>query len=184
MSAQRQWNHEKLLTVFTGLLALVGIIYTATTILQWRSMNQQARLMTQQLDVMKGEIEDARLSRSADLILRFDERLDKQPYPRLRLVIQGGKPILKAHGGRFSEDDLEGYIGTFDSLNDLYKKGIVNKELFYNEYSYDIEKTYDNPEVQSYLREIRKDESDFFIGFDDLAKRMKAATKAGKYTPH
>jgi len=107
-------------------------------------------------------------------MLRFDERLDHEPYPKLRPVIESGKPILKAHGGKFSEDDLEGYLGIFDSLNDLYEKGMINRDLFYNEYSFDVEKLYDHPEVQSYLTEIRKAESDYYIGVDSLAKKMKA----------
>ena len=170
---QPDWNHQKLLSVFTGLLVVVGAVYGITTILQLRSMNNQAHAMTQQLEVMKGEIEDAKLTRSADLVIRFDERLSKQPYLKLESTIANGKPILKTHGGKFSEDDLEGYLGIFDSLNDLYEKGMINKDLFYNEYSYDAEKLYDNLEVQSYLKEIRKEEADYFIGVDNLAKQMK-----------
>jgi hypothetical protein len=76
-------------------------------------------------------------------------------------------------GGKFSADDLEDYLGIFDSLNDLYEKGMVNQGLFYNEYSYDVEKLFDNAEVQTYLKDIRKAEADFYIGVDKLAKEMK-----------
>jgi len=54
---------------------------------------------------------------------------------------------------------------------------MINKDLFYNEYSYDVEKAYDNAEVQSYLKDIRKDEADYYEGFDNLAKQMKAYPK-------
>src|SRR5712692_7950160 len=110
---QRDWKHTKLLSVFTGLLVVVGLIYGITTIFQLRSMNKQAAAMAQQLEIMKGEIENTKLSRSADLMLRFDDQLEKQPYPKLRLAIQSGKPILKVHGGKFSADELEGYLGIF-----------------------------------------------------------------------
>ena len=179
--AHRQWDHAKLLSVCTALLAIFTLIYSITAIFQWLSMREQARLMAQQLDVMRTDIESTKLNRSADLILKFDERLGKPPFPKIRSTIESGKPILKAHGGRFTADDLEGYIGIFDSLNDLYAKNMVNKELFYNEFSYDIEKAYDNQEIQSYLKDIRKEESDYFSGFDNLAKAMKAATAAGTY---
>jgi len=170
---QREWNHARLLSIFTGLLVLIGIIYSIATILQWRSINQQAHLMTQQLEIMKGQIDDAKLTRSADLMLRFDALIDKPTNGRIRLAIENGKPILKKHGGKFSEDDLEDYLSIFDALNDLYEKGMINKDLFYNDYSYDIEKAYGNAEVQSHLKEIRKDEADFFSGFDSIAKEMK-----------
>src|SRR5712691_7855520 len=106
----RRWDHEKLLTTFTGLLVLVGFAYSITSVFQWLSMREQARLMDQQMQIMKAEIEDTTLTRSADLMLRFDERLDKQPYPSLRSTIESGKPILQTHGVKFSTDDLEGYL--------------------------------------------------------------------------
>jgi len=171
--AQREWNHTKLLSIFTGLLVLVGLIYGVTTIFQLRSMNQQARVMSQQLEVMRSQIEDTKLTRSIDLIIRFDERLDKQPNLKIESIIARGKPVLKQHGGNFTDDDLDGYLGIFDSLNDLYEKGMIDKDLFYNEYSYDAEKLYDNAEVRSYLKDIRKEEADFFIGVDNLAQKMK-----------
>src|SRR5258708_22781089 len=99
-------RYEKLVTIFTGLLVLVGLIYGITTIFQLSSMNKQARAMAQQLEVMRAEIENTKLARSADLMLRFDEHLDKKPYPKLRSTIQSGKPILKAHSGKFSIDEL------------------------------------------------------------------------------
>src|SRR5260370_38776325 len=123
---------------------------------------------------MKRQMDDANLTRSADLIIRYGSLLDKQPNPRLRIAIESGKPILKAHGGKFSPDELEDYLGIFDNLNDLYEKGMIDKDLFYNEYSYDAVKLYDNAEVQSYLKEIRKEKADFFIGVDNLAQKMKA----------
>jgi hypothetical protein len=168
------WNHQKLLSVFTGLLVLVGAVYGVTTVFQLRSMNQQSRIMAQQMDVMRGQMDDAKLTRSADLMLKFDERLSKQPYQKLESTMLSGKPILKAHGGKFSEDDLEGYLGIFDGLNDLYEKGMIDKDLFYNDYSYELEKLSANAEVQSYLKDIRKEEADFFIGVDNLAQKMKA----------
>ena len=171
----RRWGLEHWQTVFAGLLVIVGVVYTIAAVAQWRSMNQQARVMSQQLEVMRSEIEDTKLSRSADLILRYGQLLDKQPNPKLRIIIESGKPILKAHGGKFSADDLESYLGIFDSLNDLYEKGMINKDLFYNEYSYDAVKLYDNAEVQSYLKELRKneDKADYYLGVDKLAQKMK-----------
>lgn len=57
-NTQHRWNHEKLLTVFTGLLVLVGLIYSLTSAFQWLSMREQARVMAQQMEVMRAEIED------------------------------------------------------------------------------------------------------------------------------
>ena len=121
------------------------------------------------------DLENTKSNRSADLIFRFDERLDKPPYSRLRLAIESNKSILKAHGGKFSDDDLEGYLDIWDSLNDVYAKGLISKDMFYNSYSYDLEKAYDNAEVQAYLKEVRKEDPEFYSGFESLAKQMKSA---------
>ena len=173
MNDDGRWNHAKWQTIFTFLLVIIGAIYTAAAIFQWWSMKEQARVMDQQLEIMKAEIESGKASRSADFILRFDERLTREPFQKIRSAIENGKPILKAHGGKFSEDDLEGYLDILDSLNDVYSKGVISKDLFYNSYSYDIENAYDNSEVKAYLKDIRKEDPDFYSGFEKLAIEMK-----------
>ncbi len=172
--AKREWNHAKLLSAFTGLLVLIGIIYSIATILQWRSINQQARLMSQQLEIMKAEMSRTEAARAADLLLRFDERLSKEPYPKLAAAIDSHKHVLKENGGKFTDDDLEGYLNILEAMNDLYQKHLIPEDLFYSGYSYEIEKAYDNSEIQDYLKKIRKDEADLYSGFDQIAKEMKA----------
>src|SRR6267154_2688519 len=168
----REWNHTKLLSVFTGLLVLIGIIYSIATILQWRSINQQARLMSQQLEIMRAEMSRTEVARAADLLLRFDERLSKEPYPKLAAAIDSRKLLLKENGGKFSDNDLEGYLNILESMNDLYQKHLIPEDLFYSGYSYEIEKAYDNSEIQNYLKKIRKEDSGLYSGFDQIAKEM------------
>jgi len=45
--------------------------------------------------------------------------------------------------------------------------------MFYNSYSYDIQKAYDNVGVQAYLKEIWKEDADFYSGFVNLAKHSR-----------
>ncbi|PYS59829.1 MAG: hypothetical protein DMF74_20350 [Acidobacteria bacterium] len=120
-----EWNHAKLLSIFTGLLVLIGIIYSIATILQWRSINQQARLMSQQLEIMKAEMGRTEVARAADLLLRFDERLSKEPYPKLAAAIDSRKHLLKENGGKFTDNDLEGYLNILEAMNDLYQKHLI-----------------------------------------------------------
>jgi len=169
-----EWNHAKLLSIFTGLLVLIGIIYSIATILQWRSINQQARLMSQQLEIMKAEMGRTEVARAADLLLRFDERLSKEPYPKLAAAIDSRKHLLKENGGKFTDNDLEGYLNILEAMNDLYQKHLIPEDLFYSGYSYEIEKAYDNSEIQSYLKKLRKDDASLYLGFDKLAEDMKA----------
>src|SRR5947209_15848859 len=138
MSEDKRWNHDKWQTVFTGLLVLIGVIYSIAAIFQWWSMKEQAHVMAQQLEVMEAEIENSRTARSADFILRFDERFAREPFLKLRSAIEDNKPILKTHGGKFSEHDLERYLDILESLNGVYTNGLISKDLFYSSYSYDV----------------------------------------------
>jgi len=137
-------------------------------------MEEQSRAMAQQLDIMRSELESSKSNRSADFIFRFDDKLDKEPYRKLSHAIQDNKPILKEHGGKFTSDDLEGYLDIFESLHDVWTRGLITEEMLYSAYSYEIMKAANNSEVQAYLSGIRREDSDFYSGFDDLAKRMKA----------
>ena len=58
--------------------------------------------------------------------------------------------------------------------------GLINKELIYNEFSYDLLLAYNNKEIQKYLIQIREESSDFYIGFDKLAQLFKESGKKYK----
>jgi hypothetical protein len=105
-----------------------------------------------------------------DNMLKFDDKLSNGTNYKMTLAIEDHKPILKSHGGPFSEEDLEGLLGVYDQLYDVFKMGLINKKLIYDDFSYDLLLTYHNQEIQKYLTEIRKDGSDFYIGFDQLAQ--------------
>ncbi len=173
-------RHEKWQTFFTGLLVLIGFVYSIAAIFQWFAMKEQARQMEaqakttiQQLEAMKADIESNKANRSAEFIFKFDEKIYKAPLSPIRLVIESGKPILKAHGGRFGTDDLMRYLDIYETMDDVYVKGLINGEMLDNAYGHVIEKAHKNPEIQTYLSEIRKADPDYYSGFEDLAKRMK-----------
>ncbi len=96
------------------------------------------------------------LSRSADYIFRFNKNLSQEPFSKLRLVIGSNKPIL-VDGGKFSEDDLQGYLDLWEGLNDIYVNGLIDKDMFYSSYSYDIGKAYDHKEVKKFVEESQRE---------------------------
>jgi len=65
-------------------------------------------------------------------------------------------------------------LSILEGMNDLYQKHLIPEDLFYSGYSYEIEKAYDNSEVQNYLKIIRKDDPSLYSGFDQIYKDMKA----------
>lgn len=147
------WRHISGILVLIQTVALIASVY----------------LLREQIN----DLQDTKSSRSADFIFRFNEQLDKPPLSKLRIAIVSGKPILKKNGGKFDEDDLEQYLDLWEGLNDLYVKGLISKEMFYNSYSYDIDKAYSKAEVQSFVKESRKESPDFYTGLENLAKEMK-----------
>jgi hypothetical protein len=124
------------------------------------------------------DIENTKSNRSADFIFRFDERLAKTPFSELELAIDRHQPLLKEHGGKFNEDDLQGYLDLWESISDEYANGLISKDMFYNSYSNDIEKAYDNPEVQDFVKESQKESPEFYTGFQNLYKEMRAIEAA------
>ena len=147
------WRHISGVLVLIQTVALIASVY----------------LLREQIN----DLQDTKSSRSADFIFRFNEQLDKPPLSKLRIAIISRKPVLKKNGGKFDEDDLEQYLDLWEGLNDLYVKGLIRKEMFYNSYSYDIGKAYENTEVQAFVKESRQEAPDFYTGFDNLAKEMK-----------
>ncbi len=103
-------------------------------------------------------------------MLKFDDKLSNGTNLNITFAIEDKKVLLKSHGGSFDEDDLEGFLGVYDQLYDVYKMGLINKKLIYDDFSYDLLLAYNNQEIKEYLAQIRKEGSDFYIGFDQLAE--------------
>ena len=92
-----------------------------------------------------------------DSMFKFDDKLSNGTNYRITLAIEDQKPLLKNKGGSFDEDGLEELLGVYDQLYDAYKMGLINKELIYNDFSYDLLLAYNNQEVQKYLTQVRKE---------------------------
>lgn len=103
-------------------------------------------------------------------VMRFDQEFWKENSFRLAIAIERNKPILKSKGGRFDEDDLDLYLGLFDELDQAYQMGLITKDLVYDNYSDDLIKAFNNPEIKNYLQKIRKEDSAYFINAEDLEK--------------
>jgi len=125
------------------------------------------RLQTKEIETSK---ETSTFSRSADFVLKFDERLEREPFSKIRYTIDNNRPLLKTHGGKFSDDDLEGYLDIYETIAHIYAKGLITKDMLDIMYGYSYQKTFDNSEVRDYLKVIRKDDPSFYMGGESLAK--------------
>jgi hypothetical protein len=122
------------------------------------------------------QLRELRLQNSADLSLRLGQELDSRQNVRLEDALDSdpATPILRAHAGKFTVDQLDGYLGEYETLDDLYQSGLITCPMMYNEFSYDIETAYRNRDVMAQVAHERKEENDPTIwqGFLDLGRQF------------
>jgi hypothetical protein len=109
----------------------------------------------------------------ADTMFKFDDKLSNGINYKITIAIEDKKPLLKEHGGSFNEDDLQGFLGVYDQLYDVYKMGLINKKLIYEDFSHDLLLANNNQEIRKYLIEVRKEGADFYRGLNKLAELFK-----------
>jgi len=120
-----------------------------------------------------------RLQNSADLTLRLGQELAAGVNQDLVDALDSDPttPILKRPkgGGTFTVGQLDWYLGEYETLDDLYRNGLITCPMMYNEFSYDLEKAYKNKDVMAQVAKERKDDpadSDIWQGFLDLGKQF------------
>lgn len=121
------------------------------------------------------QIRDLRNSESARLMLEFNNELNSDLNANLITAIENNKPILKENGGEFTTTDIDRYLGVYELLNRVSVVGLLHDDMLYNAFAYNIVKTYQNKEIQSYLTKIRQEDSSFFRGVELLAKDILKA---------
>jgi len=65
-----------------------------------------------------------------------------------------------------------GYLGQYETLDDLYRNGLIACPMMYNEFSYDLENAYKNKDVIAEIAEERKDDPSLWARFLDLGKQF------------
>jgi hypothetical protein len=96
---------------------------------------------------------------SATLSLKLLETLEADRYKKLRDEIQmnnSSHALRKNRGGKFQDTDIEQYIGNFEDIGYLVQGKVIDAEMAYNHFSYDVEKAWCNADVQRVVQEARK----------------------------
>lgn len=79
-------------------------------------------------------------------------------------AIDGKRKILREHGGEFSNTRLDNYLGNFDTVDQVYKEGLLTEDEVCRSFSYYVTATIKNEEVKQYIA----DNPDYFDGIRDL----------------
>jgi hypothetical protein len=121
------------------------------------------------------QLRDIRNNQSAQFMLEFDKDLNSGTNLLLTEAIEKGEPLLKDNGGKFTTSDIDIYLSKYELLDATFEAGLIDNDMLYNSFSYDLVKTYENSEIKEYLVKIRKEDNLFFRGFEDLAISVKNA---------
>jgi len=125
------------------------------------------------------QISDYRVKSSAELVLRFGEYLDEDPYLSISQVLDTSNVSTKIlqPAGRFSSGEIERYLGTFETLGDLYHNGLITYEMLDVNYSYYIQKAYSNEEIRNYVMDAHRINSKWWNNFIQLGELFKEETR-------
>ncbi|WP_316190370.1 hypothetical protein [Bradyrhizobium sp. SZCCHNS2096] len=118
----------------------------------------------------------AQLSESATLGLQFDQRINTGVNFQINSAIESSSHLLKTSGGKFTESQLEDYLGQYDTLYYLYRQDLINERMIYNLFAFDVALAHKNQEITGFLKKVRSDNRDLalFVGFDKLADLVES----------
>lgn len=105
------------------------------------------------------QLDDYRIRTSADLVLKFGEYLDDEPYLGISQALDtddAGAKILQPDGP-VAQAEIDRYLGTFETLGNLYREGLITCTMFKSDFSYYIQKIYLNAQLRSYIETVNAD---------------------------
>jgi hypothetical protein len=117
---------------------------------------------------------------SATLVLKLRDTIDEDRYKKITAEIQSNQsahPLLKSRGGKFEDVDIERYIGNFEDIGYLVQEKVIDAEMAYNHFSYDVEKAWCNADVQRVVQEARKADKSITATADPLYGKIERLAK-------
>jgi hypothetical protein len=130
------------------------------------------------------QIQDSSNLASAEIGLRFDDRFTQPAMLGIADAIEMSpqQPILIANNGTYSDDQLEEFLGDYDTLYYLHKQELINDPIMYDLFCTDVQYAYRDTEITQFLKRDRATPGTAtdFIGFDKLASLCSSWEKSGK----
>gem|GEM_PF-2074308 len=88
-------------------------------------------------------------------------------------AIDGKRQILREHGGENTNTRLDNYLGDFDTIDQVYKEGLLTEDQMCRSFSYYVTATLKNEEVKKYMA----DNPSYFDGIKDLKAAVEKSKK-------
>jgi hypothetical protein len=122
---------------------------------------------------------------SATLTLQLRDRLENSRYLKLANELQGhdqNYPLLAradgGRGGKFRDIDIEEYIGNFEDIGYLIDENMIDGQMAYHHFSYDVEKAWCNADVQEIVRAARKADKSVTAPADPMYGNLQKLAEA------
>ena len=143
----------KVLSAFEKIAIIGGIVFAG-----W-----QVSELSKQTAIQSKTLKQTQQVNSADLVFRLRATLDGGRFARLVADIQNHDhtyPLRSrsesGKSGKWSDLDIEQYLSVFESIGYLVDEDLVVSKMAFDEFSYDVEKTWCNADVQRVITEGRK----------------------------
>jgi hypothetical protein len=153
-------KHQALFNViFTAVLAGATIFLWITTRGMW-IVTKEAML-----EARKASYGTIILQANRDLF--FNDRMYK-----VRKAIESKKPVFESKGGKCTEQDVEDYIGYFETLYGFMEHGILDIKITDDNFGGYVEEAYINKEIREYISELRREmnNEEMYKGFEKWGK--------------
>lgn len=90
-------------------------------------------------------------------------------------TIESGKPVLLKNKGIYSDAELDNYLGTFDLIQNSYDEKLLKETDFCDSFSSYITNASKNQEVQKYIADSQKINSQFFTSVPYLYNKVQSS---------
>ncbi len=175
----RDATHKTLKQVLDYLQAISIIVGVFFICFQVWNQSIALRVQNEALKAQNASLQDTQKVNAATFVLRVSDQLNQDKYSKIMLAIDNNTsdyPIRK----HFRDTLIESYIGTFETLGDLVANSVVDQTISdaiaYDEWGYELEATWCNKDIQSFVTETRNADQPrrtgqdaFYRGFEELA---------------
>lgn len=110
--------------------------------------------------------------KSVDILKKYDDDLNSGTNEQIVNALNNNEPIFKETGGKFNSNQIDKFLGIFNTVYDLYGKDLVSSDDIASQFSDTIDKANKNIEIQNYLKKIRMEDPAYFMGFDYLQEEF------------
>jgi hypothetical protein len=115
------------------------------------------------------------VQKSAELMMAFDDKLSSGGSALVVKALDKNGNLDEANVG---DDELEDFLDKYETLAAAYRHGLLNKDMAYDAFSYDLETALSDPKVIHFLSDSRSEEGDFYDGVLELARSFGIDTGA------